>query len=76
PAPALPAPRGARPSRSGGPSRRRPGAPRGRRRQRFLPVQVPGAEVSPGETEALGQGSAGRIPGRGQHRAAGLAFPP
>lgn len=50
PPPALPAPPGARQSRSRGPSPRRPAAPRGRRRQRFLPVQVPGAEVSPGET--------------------------
>lgn len=70
PPPALPAPPGARPFRSRGPRPRRPGAPRGRRRQRFLPVQVPGAEVSPGEMEAVGQGSAGGIPGRGQHRAA------
>lgn len=53
------------------PSLRRPSAPRDRRRQQLLRVRVPGAEIISGDMQALGQGPACGIPGRGQRRAAG-----
>jgi hypothetical protein len=67
----LPAPQERACHRAPRPHPRRRGAPRSRRRQQLLPVHVLGADTSPGEKKALGQGPALCIPGGGQRRDAG-----